>query len=217
MWKPIPKYKGLYEVSDFGEVRAFKRSGSKGMSLAIHPSKGYLQVWLSKDNKVKKFSVHRLVAMTFIENPKRKPQVNHKDGDKTNNKVSNLEWVTRAEQEAHKRNVLGKDDKGERNGNFGYRHSKMYPGETLRNKLCELGIPRYRHNLAELGEMLPDKIQWESGRETKGNNSFYCRIGFPHHSPHSTHVEYASTEADARAKMLIYLIENSLIPLPINR
>lgn len=208
MWKPIPKYEGLYEVSNLGEVRAIKRSGSRGMSLAIHPSKGYLQVWLSKNNKVKKFSVHRLVATAFIANPKRKPQVNHKDGNKANNKVSNLEWVTRAEQEAHKRTVLGKDDKGERNGNYGYRHSKMYPSEVLRNKLCELGIPRYRHNLAELGILLPVMTTSYCGTKKPGGK-WCCEYD-------ERTKEYADTEADARAKMLIHLLENSLIPLPIN-
>lgn len=211
-WRAIAAYEGLYEVSDLGNIRAIKRSGSKGLSLKVHKSKGYLQVWLSKSNKVKKFSAHRLVALAFIPNSENKPEVNHKDGNKINNHITNLEWVTKAENEAHKKGVLGHTGIGEKNANFGHRKAKLYPNEELRNKLCALGIPRYKHNLAELGQMLPLYV---------GNAAqFHVVFNHDHHGwlvdyvDPRENVEYeetADTEADARAKMLCYLVENKLI------
>ncbi|UIE13738.1 HNH endonuclease family protein [Enterococcus phage EFap02] len=64
-------------------------------------SRGYLYVVLSKNNKTKPFTVHHLVAEAFIPNPENKPQVNHIDEDKTNNVVSNLEWMTAKENNNH--------------------------------------------------------------------------------------------------------------------
>lgn len=70
--------------------------------------KGYLFVSLSKDGKRYLKKVHRLVAQAFIPNPFRKPQINHKNGDKTNNGIDNLEWVTNAENMLHAYRVLGR-------------------------------------------------------------------------------------------------------------
>lgn len=71
-------------------------------------STGYASVVLSNKGHKRKFLVHRLVAELFIRNIENKPCVNHKDGNKTNNDVSNLEWVTYSENEIHSHNVLGK-------------------------------------------------------------------------------------------------------------
>lgn len=68
--------------------------------------KGYLRVYLyNNDGYRKHFKVHRLVAQAFIENPDGKPQVNHKDGNKHNNSVTNLEWVTDAENKKHRKEI----------------------------------------------------------------------------------------------------------------
>ena len=69
---------------------------------------GYLQVRLWDNYKVYYKSVHRIVAEAFIDNPDHKEQVNHKDGDKTNNRADNLEWATRSENQLHRYNVLNK-------------------------------------------------------------------------------------------------------------
>jgi hypothetical protein len=88
-WRDVPGYEGLYEVSDWGRVR---RNGK-----ILKPAKiknGYLRVDLYKDGIQRHALLHRIVAQAFIPNPQNLPQVNHKDEDKTNNAVSNLEWCT---------------------------------------------------------------------------------------------------------------------------
>lgn len=95
MWRPIPGYEGLYDVSSSGEIRSLFR-----YKRVLKPSvqkNGYATVELFKNKKSKRLLVHRLVALAFIPNPKGLPQVNHKDEDKLNNSASNLEWVTAKE------------------------------------------------------------------------------------------------------------------------
>lgn len=93
-WRQIDGYDGLYEVSDFGRVRSLK-FGKTRVLRSYKDKDGYLKVNLWKDGKRKPFSVHRLVASTFIHNDdESKNQVNHKDENKQNNRASNLEWCT---------------------------------------------------------------------------------------------------------------------------
>lgn len=92
IWKDVVHYEGLYEVSNTGKVRN-KKSGR--IMAQIKTNRGYLRVHLSKFGNLKNELVHRLVAMAFIENPNNYPQVNHKDENKANNNVDNLEWCSR--------------------------------------------------------------------------------------------------------------------------
>ena len=98
-WRTVSDYEGLYEVSDTGLVRGLKRSGILKLRTT---KKGYLQLSLSKNGKMKFFRVHRLVAEAFIPNPENKPTIEHWDEDKTNNHVDNLCWATKSEQEQTK-------------------------------------------------------------------------------------------------------------------
>ena len=95
-WKYIEGYEGLYQVSNYGRVRSlFYRKKNQVQLLKLRKvTKGYLQVALWKNRKRKDFMVHKLVAEAFIPNPNNYPQINHKDEDKTNNCVENLEWCT---------------------------------------------------------------------------------------------------------------------------
>lgn len=88
VWKPVAGYEGLYEVSNLGHVRSLYRYKKQLKPTASKA--GYLLV----DLKGKKFSVHRLIAIAFLPNPEGYPQVNHKDENKQNNCVENLEWCT---------------------------------------------------------------------------------------------------------------------------
>lgn len=91
IWKDIEGYEGLYQVSNLGNVKSLNKR--KGRILKLTKDHfGYLRVNLYKDFKYKIHKVHRLVAQAFIENSNNYPIINHKDEDKTNNKVENLEW-----------------------------------------------------------------------------------------------------------------------------
>lgn len=122
-WKDVPGYEGLYQVSSLGNVKSLdtylidkngKKYLKRGRALKLtkwiykrscpkHPG---FTVMLYRNKAPKRFTVHRLVAITFIPNPENKPQVNHKDGDRTNNRVDNLEWVTQSENMLHSVYVL---------------------------------------------------------------------------------------------------------------
>lgn len=94
IWKEIKNYEGLYEVSNYGNVRSLKRFTTNGKILKLRTDKdGYLNVCLSKNNKCSNFRVHRLVADAFVcGRTKEKNIVNHKDEDVRNNRADNLEW-----------------------------------------------------------------------------------------------------------------------------
>ena len=96
IWKPVKGYEGLYEVSNFGRVVSlnFANTGEKRELAQSTNTNGYKQVGLCKDHTHKRFVVHRLVCEAFIENPNGYVQANHKDENKANNTVDNLEWCT---------------------------------------------------------------------------------------------------------------------------
>ena len=95
IWKEIEGYEGKYEVSNLGNVRSLKYARSNKVKLLKQASDhGYKRVNLFKNGKRKSHWVHRLVAIAFLPNPNNLPQVNHKDENKTNNRMDNLEWCT---------------------------------------------------------------------------------------------------------------------------
>jgi hypothetical protein len=110
IWRPAPKYKGFYEVSNHGHVRSLNRYVTrsdgvrqlqKGKLLKPWKANGYMSVELHKDLISQTYRVHRLVAAAFLLNPENKPAVNHIDGNKVNNHLGNLEWCTSKENIAH--------------------------------------------------------------------------------------------------------------------
>ena len=93
IWKAIAGYEGIYEVSDLGRVKSLKYGKERILKPGGDPH-GYLRVSLCKDGQKKPSLVHRLVSEAFIPNPNNLETVNHKDEVKTNNTVSNLEWMS---------------------------------------------------------------------------------------------------------------------------
>lgn len=131
-WLPIKGYEGLYEVSDKGNVRSIDReivckNGAikfiKGkMRKICHCSNGYVFVTLSKCNIIKEKLVHRLVMEAFVDSSNL--EVNHKDGDKTNNSLGNLEYVTHSENLEHSYRVLRNPPVCSWKGKRGFLHNK---------------------------------------------------------------------------------------------
>ena len=124
IWKDIAGYEGYYQISDKGRIKSLERRVNDNGGMFLLKSKilkpvmndqGYLRIGLRKDGKRKHKRVSRLVAEAFIPNPENKPQINHKNGDRTDNNVSNLEWVSVSDNIKHsyrvlkrKRSMLGK-------------------------------------------------------------------------------------------------------------
>ena len=110
IWKDIPGFEGFYEASNKGSIRSVSRIVRSGRGHRINPSVvlkpsigqwGYEQVSLRENGKKYNKRVNRLIAETFIPNPNNYPQVNHIDGNKTNNCVSNLEWCNSSQNMKH--------------------------------------------------------------------------------------------------------------------
>lgn len=114
-WRKVVGWEKYYEVSDDGLVRSVDREVclpngvsyiKKGRIRKQIMSQGYLRVCLYSESKIRSFAVHRIVAESFLDNPYNLEQVNHKNGDKTDNSVNNLEWVSRTENALHSAYVL---------------------------------------------------------------------------------------------------------------
>lgn len=113
MWVDIAGWEGIYQVSDLGRVKALARAVvrtkpypsvlrlEESIKSLARNGNGYLFVFLKRDGTRQKMFIHRLVAQAFLENPHNKPIVNHKDSDRGNNLLSNLEWVTDSENTKH--------------------------------------------------------------------------------------------------------------------
>ena len=111
-WVNIKGYNGEYKISNLGRILSYKQY-KEGRILKTTPNKkGYPKVSLIKDGSSRYFEVHRLVAMYFVPNPRHLKYVNHKDGIKTNNESSNLEWCTQSQNVMHSIYFLGNKSGG---------------------------------------------------------------------------------------------------------
>lgn len=136
-WRDIPQYEGLYQVSNQGQIRSIdrivRRNGETTKNLRgfillpLYQKSGYMFVFLSKNGKAKRMAIHRAVALAFIPNPENKPEVNHINEDKTDNRLENLEWATIKENRNYgtriARGIANRNQTGEKNGMFGKRGS----------------------------------------------------------------------------------------------
>ena len=150
IWKDIPNYDGLYQVSNLGVVKSLTYCNQYGrikkeklLKQNIIKS-GYCVVSIT-NKKRKTMPIHRLVAQTFITNPNNLPQVNHKDGNKQNNRVDNLEWCT---------------------NEYNMQHAKQ--NGLLEKRKLKIKVKQYDLNDKMIKQWLSAKDVWE---ELKINNS----------------------------------------------
>lgn len=106
IWKDVPSWEGLYEVSNFGRCRSVRTGKIKPLDVN---NCGYSRLQCYDGKRRQKLFVHRLVALLFVDGYKDGLVVNHKDGDKSNNMFSNLEWVTRSDNNKHAFHIGLKD------------------------------------------------------------------------------------------------------------
>lgn len=149
IWKDVVGYEGLYQVSNLGRVKSLARTVIRSNGVPLYCKEkvlktakisGYPLVDLRKKGNRKVIQVHRLICLAFLPNPENKPQVNHKNGVKTDNRLENLEWATRSENSKHafliglnKPNML----KGEKIGT-----SKLTEKQVIQIKHGNKGLTR---------------------------------------------------------------------------
>jgi hypothetical protein len=165
IWKSVSGYEGRYEVSSNGKVKSVERyKNDRGRNIKVEEKllcqqktrDGYLQVYLSKNGVTKGLRVHRLVALAFIPNPNKKQEVNHINEIKTDNRVCNLEWVTRVE-----------------NANWGTKQKRF--SEKMRN------YKKYSKPVIGISMIDGSEISFPSAQEAKrqgfnqGNVNSCCR------------------------------------------
>ena len=167
IFKPIPNYEGLYEVSTTGTIRSVDRyvnhssnSGKKvlrkGKTIVSNPTAtvDYLYSKLYQNNKMQNIAVHRAVALAFLPNPNNLSDVNHIDGNKLNNNVCNLEWVTRSDNLKHAFASGLRNVEDIRTTMIGTRRSKH---SNYRNVVWDKARSKWKGSIKHMGKMLPQK------------------------------------------------------------
>ena len=161
VWRDVRGYEGVYRVSNLGRVKRIgqytNQTGTSWDSEKIlrpaHNNNGYCFVQLSRNNVVSRKYVHRLVAEAFIENPDKKPTVNHKNCDKSDNRVGNLEWATYRENNDYAIQMM-KNSGGNKRNNTSSRVVQQLDlqGNVIRE------YPSYREAERQTGISAIDKV-----------------------------------------------------------
>lgn len=143
-WVYINGYKTKYMVTINGEVISIRKDTKKILKPCIDKD-GYHHVMIYLDGIAYNRSVHRLVALAFIDNPDGKPEVNHKDGNKNNNHASNLEWTTTKENIGHAW------DTGLSNAKIGTEHPESIYSDKQIKKVCKM-LENNKYSMKEISE-----------------------------------------------------------------
>jgi hypothetical protein len=188
------------------EIFNFKK-GVK-TSKSSHFTGGYKHFALKQNGVWKNIRIHRIIASLFIPNPLKKTMVNHKDGNKLNNKIENLEWVTPEENNKHSRDVLGNTCIGNKNGCYGFHRKDFLPTNKLQDKLKKLGVARVNQDIMSLSKILPITVHIYHSIDYENKWVCWCN---------GHDVQRGNTIVDAMASMLIYLLENHLLALGVSQ
>lgn len=144
VWKDIKGFEGLYQISSFGRLRHYSKRFGWNILKNTNKKGCYLSVVLRGLDKDKSAKIHRLVANAFIPNPDNKPQVNHIDGNKQNNFVSNLEWATPKENFEHAKKsklwVYNKPYKEKKVSQFDLKNKYIKTYNSAKEASIETGI-----------------------------------------------------------------------------
>lgn len=176
IWKDIKGYEGKYMVSSFGRIKSLQRIVLRSNSIGCLPLKermikiipdpnNYLRAAFCRNGETKTIRIHRLVAESFLPNPFNKPQVNHKDGNRQNNNVENLEWCTQSE------NMIHANSTGLKKVASGSSHAYSRP-------VIDLNTGVFYDSVTDLAKLLcmpaPTLRDWLNGKTNKGNNYKYA-------------------------------------------
>ena len=172
IWKDVKGYEWIYKVSSYGRVKSLdrtvpqkdgKKKNIKGKILNPRKSKkGYLKAGLNLNGKEKLYSIHRLVAIAFIPNPENKTEVNHKNGIKTDNRSSELEWATSSENNKHAFKIGLQNNSGDNNP-----QSKLSKNDVL--EIRELIL---NHSNKNIGKMF--KVSAATISDIKTRKTWRC-------------------------------------------
>lgn len=148
IWKDIPGFENIYQASNKGRIKSltrivkgkteFELKKLNGNLITLCKNKaGYYRVILCKDGKLNYLTVHRIIGLTFIDNPYNKPTINHINGIKTDNRVENLEWNTMSENTIHAyKNNLAKSNGSRHQKIKVYDLNKNFIGEYISQREC---------------------------------------------------------------------------------
>ena len=137
-WKAVKGTEGKIFVSDLGRVKSILRNPEGNILSQQADSKGYMRVAITINGKKLYFKVHRMVATAFVENPDNKPQVNHINCDKKDNRVCNLEWTTNKENAQHaiRNGLFDNTFAGAQESNLKRRRAVIAINTETQKKLC---------------------------------------------------------------------------------
>jgi hypothetical protein len=170
-WRDIVNYEGIYKISNKGNVKSlarFRRNGINGKykqkERILKPgqySNDYYFVYLCDNSKKKSCSIHRLIALAFIPNPLNKPHINHINGIRTDNKIENLEWCTRSENQLHAIKIGTKNDYGSKS-NF----SKLRESDVLEIRRLKKMLLKSNKELAKNYKVTVSNIEYIIARKS---------------------------------------------------
>jgi hypothetical protein len=160
VWKDVSGFEGQYQVSNLGNVKSLFSNKEKLLSPGLD-GRGYLKINFCNSGSQKSKKIHRLVALIFVPNPLNKPQVNHINGIKTDNRAENLEWVTNSENMDHAVTNKLVDNRGIRNKNSKLTEQQVHEIKYKSSHLTKIQLSKIYNVSRELISMIQNNKLWK--------------------------------------------------------